>query len=122
MVLGRAPCRQPTFEIGYRATDFVQRRPVRHSHRDPLRIRTDPNRQGAIIATITPDTSVTVKQGPVVDKEKIVWYQVAANGTTGWVMAQYLEQAKAPAHLSAQTQAKMEPAGLKTICLPLLVG
>jgi cell wall-associated NlpC family hydrolase len=69
---------------------------VANTDGDPLRMRTAPNTGGDVISMLDPDTSVAIKQGPVTDKAGIVWYQVSANGQTGWVMAQYLAQAKGP--------------------------
>lgn len=63
---------------------------------DPLRVRNSANSKGDVIAKLAPDTSVAIKQGPLTDSDGITWYQVSANGVTGWAMAQYLSQAKAP--------------------------
>jgi cell wall-associated NlpC family hydrolase len=51
-------------------------------------------------------TSVAIKDGPKVDGENITWYQVSANGLTGWMMAQYLVQADAPAAPPAESAAQ----------------
>ncbi len=69
---------------------------VANTDSDPLRLRTDPSRQGNVLTMLAADTSVAIKLGPVTDKESIVWYQVSANSVTGWVMGQYLAQDKAP--------------------------
>ena len=70
---------------------------VANTDGDPLRVRSTAGTRGGVITTFTPSTSVAIKAGPVVDSEKTSWYQVSANGVTGWVMGQYLVQSKAPA-------------------------
>ncbi|MEO5952043.1 MAG: NlpC/P60 family protein [Chloroflexia bacterium] len=64
---------------------------------DPVRLRTEASRNGSVVAKFDEGTSVAIKDGPKVDSEGISWYQVSANGLTGWMMAQYLVQADAPA-------------------------
>jgi cell wall-associated NlpC family hydrolase len=74
---------------------------VANTDGDPLRVRSAASRSGSVITTLAPGASVVVKQGPQSDKENIAWYQISANGKTGWVMGQYLTQAKAPAEPAA---------------------
>jgi len=61
---------------------------VANTDGDPLRVRSAASSQGKVITTIEADTIVTVKQGPLTDTAGTVWYQVSANGITGWVMGQ----------------------------------
>jgi cell wall-associated NlpC family hydrolase len=87
---------------------------VANTDGDPLRVRSAAGTKGSVITTLSPGASVAIKAGPVVDSENITWYQVSANGVTGWAMGQYLVQSKAPAAPVAETkpaaQAKPEPA------------
>jgi cell wall-associated NlpC family hydrolase len=70
---------------------------VANTDGDQLRMRSKAGTMGGVITMLSPGASVAVKAGPVVDSEKISWYQISANGVTGWVMGQYLVQSKAPA-------------------------
>ena len=70
---------------------------VANTDGDPLRVRSIPGAGGKVIKTFAPGTVSAVKAGPVTDDDGTAWYQISANGTTGWVMAKYLVQAKAPA-------------------------
>ncbi len=79
---------------------------VSNTDGDYLRIRSDPSRKGSVLTTISPDTTLGVKKGPVVDSEKITWYQVTNGGVTGWAMAQYMAQAQAPVKVAAKIQPK----------------
>jgi peptidoglycan endopeptidase LytF len=63
---------------------------------DPVRLRTSPSRAGDVITMFYEGTSVAIKAGPQADADGLDWYQVSANGHTGWMMAQYLVQADAP--------------------------
>ncbi|HEX9989470.1 MAG TPA: SH3 domain-containing protein [Chloroflexia bacterium] len=74
---------------------------VANTDGDPLRVRAAANTSGGVIATLDAGATVAIKAGPVTDKSGTSWYQVSANGTTGWVMAQYLAQAKAPVQPAA---------------------
>jgi cell wall-associated NlpC family hydrolase len=74
---------------------------VANTDGDPLRVRSAANTSGSVITNLAPGTSVAIKAGPVTDKSGTSWYQVSGNGTTGWVMAQYLAQAKAPVQPAA---------------------
>ncbi len=78
---------------------------VANTDGDPLRVRASAGSGGSVVATLDANTLVTVKQGPTVDSDKVSWYQVSANGNTGWVMAQYLAQAQAPAAPAVVAQA-----------------
>ncbi len=69
---------------------------VANTDGDPLRMRSAASKDGKVITTLAPDTNVAIKQGPLTDTDKVVWYQVSANGVTGWVMGQYLVQSQAP--------------------------
>lgn len=66
---------------------------VANTNGDMLRVRSAPNTDGRVIARLNPGATVTIRSGPVTDKTDIAWYEVAASGTTGWVMAQYLAPA-----------------------------
>ncbi|MEA2574858.1 MAG: hypothetical protein QOH93_2156 [Chloroflexia bacterium] len=81
---------------------------VANTDGDPLRVRSASNRQGSVITKLAPDTVVAVKKGPVTDDEGIAWYQVSANGVTGWAMAQYLAQSQAVTEIApaARTETK----------------
>jgi cell wall-associated NlpC family hydrolase len=92
------PAQQP--QAAPRIVGFAK---VANTNGDHLRVRGAAN--GSVIAKFTPGTSVTVNQGPVVDNEGTTWYQVSANGVTGWAMGQYLTQAAAPAQPAAQAAA-----------------
>ena len=70
---------------------------VANTDGDTLRVRSTAGTNGGVITTFAPNASVVIKAGPVVDSAKVTWYQVSANGATGWVMGQYLVQSKAPA-------------------------
>ncbi len=75
---------------------------VANTDGDPIRVRSDAGRDAGVVTTLDADTVVAVKQGPVADKEGLYWYQVSANGITGWVMAQYLVQSEAPSKPTAE--------------------
>ncbi|HUP28109.1 MAG TPA: SH3 domain-containing protein, partial [Chloroflexia bacterium] len=77
---------------------------VANTDGDPLRIRTSPSTNGSVVTTFAPNTSVVIKAGPVSDSSKVVWYQISANGVTGWAMGQYLAQSKAPAAPAAEAK------------------
>lgn len=86
---------------------------VANTDGDPLRVRNSASSKGDVIAKLTPDTSVAIKQGPLTDSDGITWYQISANGVTGWAMAQYLSQAKAPD--AAVTNKPVEQAAQKPV-------
>ncbi|HKP51952.1 MAG TPA: NlpC/P60 family protein [Chloroflexia bacterium] len=75
---------------------------VANTDGDPLRMRSAASKDGKVITTLAPDTSVAIKQGPLTDADKVVWYQVSANGVTGWVMGQYLVQSQAPSKAATE--------------------
>ena len=77
---------------------------VANTDGDPLRVRSTAGTRGGVLTTLQPGASVAVKAGPVVDSEKITWYQISASGVTGWAMGQYLVQSKAPAAAVAETK------------------
>jgi cell wall-associated NlpC family hydrolase len=86
---------------------------VANTDGDPLRVRSTPGTDGKVLTMFNPNTVGAVKAGPVTDSAGTAWYQISANGKTGWVMAQYLVQSKAPAQEpaaekkpAAQEQAK----------------
>ncbi|HVG00855.1 MAG TPA: SH3 domain-containing C40 family peptidase [Chloroflexia bacterium] len=86
---------------------------VANTDGDPLRVRNAANRQGSVLSKLAPNTVVAVKKGPVTDDEGIAWYQVSANGVTGWAMAQYLVQSQASLDITAaklETKAETGPA------------
>lgn len=85
---------------------------VANTDGDPLRVRSAASSNGDVLTRLAPDTSVAIKQGPVTDSVGIAWYQISANGVTGWVMAQYLAQAKAPdvAAATEPTKQAQQPA------------
>lgn len=78
---------------------------VANTDGDPLRMRSAASKDGKVITTLAPDTNVAIKQGPLTDADKIVWYQVSANGVTGWVMGQYLVQSQAPSKAATEEKA-----------------
>lgn len=63
---------------------------VANTDGDMLRVRSAPNTDGRVIARLNPGATVTIRSGPVTDKADITWYEVTGQGTTGWVMSQYL--------------------------------
>jgi len=69
---------------------------VSNTNGDNLVVRTDAKRGASVVTKLKPNASVAIKKGPVTDGENITWYQITANGVTGWAMAQYLSQADAP--------------------------
>ena len=87
------PAKKTAAPAGPKLTGFAR---VGNSDGDPVRLRSDANSDGKVLAKFSPDTSVAIKQGPLVDASGTTWYQVSANGMTGWMMAQYLIQAAAP--------------------------
>lgn len=64
---------------------------VANTNGDMLRVRSEPSTDGRVISRLNPGATVTIKAGPVTNKADITWYEVTANGITGWVMAQYLD-------------------------------
>ena len=101
----------PTTPSGPRLEGFAR---VANTGGDPIRLRANPSRDGEIIAKFYEGTSVAIKVGPQVDAEGITWYQISAQGHTGWMMAQYLVQSDAPpaeappAEPAARTQAPVD--------------
>jgi cell wall-associated NlpC family hydrolase len=77
---------------------------VANTDGDPLRMRSAASKDGKVVTTLAADTIVAIKQGPLADANGTIWYQVSANGLTGWVMGQYLAQASAPAKPAAATK------------------
>ncbi len=69
---------------------------VANTDGDPLKMRSASSKDGKVITTLAADTTVAIKQGPLTDTDGITWYQVSANGVTGWVMGQYLTQSATP--------------------------
>lgn len=61
---------------------------------DPLRVRQTPAASAGVLTLLDPGTTVAVQAGPLTDSTGVLWYQIAAGGSTGWVMAQYLAQAE----------------------------
>ena len=83
---------------------------VGNSGGDSVRLRTDAYRDAGVITLFPEGTSVAIKSEPVTGPENVIWYQVSAQGLTGWMMAQYLVQADAPASAPAQPAATQAPA------------
>lgn len=75
---------------------------VANTDGDTLRLRKAPN--GAVVDNLAPNTVVVIKQGPVADSTRVLWYQISVDGVTGWAMGEYL--ASAPVPTSSQ-QAKV---------------
>jgi cell wall-associated NlpC family hydrolase len=69
---------------------------VAYTDGDMLRLRKSASGDGKVLDTIAPDVVVQVVKGPTKDGEGINWYQVKADGTTGWVMARYLAASAKP--------------------------
>lgn len=67
---------------------------VANTNGDPLRVRTQPNTDGRVVAKLDPGTVVSIDAGPVTDAVGIVWYQIRVRSISGWSMAQYLVQAQ----------------------------
>jgi cell wall-associated NlpC family hydrolase len=83
---------------------------VANSDGDPVRMRAAASRGGAIVAKFGPDSTLAVQEGPVTDDEGIVWYRVSAGGHSGWMMAEFLAQAEAPAPEAPAEQARTSAA------------
>jgi cell wall-associated NlpC family hydrolase len=81
---------------------------VANTDGDPLRVRSAASTDGKVLTTFKPETVAAVKAGPTTDDSGTVWYKVSANGVTGWAMAQYLVQSKAPVQEPAATKPKVE--------------
>jgi cell wall-associated NlpC family hydrolase len=77
---------------------------VANSDGDPVRMRSSAARNGAIVGKFGPNTTLAVQEGPVADAEGIAWYRVSAGGSTGWMMAEFLVQAEAPAPAAPVTE------------------
>lgn len=77
---------------------------VANTDGDPLRMRSIASKDGKVITTLAADTIVAIKQGPLTSADGTVWYQVSANGLTGWVMGQYLAQSSAPTKATTNTK------------------
>ena len=70
---------------------------VANSGGDPVRLRTGAYAEAGIITLLNEGTTVEVQSAPTTGPQNIIWYQVSAQGMTGWMMAQFLVQADAPA-------------------------
>jgi cell wall-associated NlpC family hydrolase len=81
---------------------------VANSDGDRVRLRSAAYRDAGVITLFAEGTSVAIKSAPVAGPESVIWYQVSAQGLTGWMMAQYLVQADAPASAPAQPAATPE--------------
>lgn len=82
---------------------------VGNSGGDSVRLRTDAYRDASVITLFPEGTSVAIKSAPVAGPQNVTWYQVSAQGLTGWMMAQYLVQADTPASAPAQPAATPVP-------------
>jgi uncharacterized protein YgiM (DUF1202 family) len=81
-------------QASYKSGSVAQ---VAGTNGDMLRVRSVPSTDGRIVTRLNPGAKVTLRSGPVTDKAGISWYEVTANGFTGWAMSQYLTLApKAP--------------------------
>ena len=83
---------------------------VANSDGDPVRMRTSASRGGTIIAKFGPNSVLAVHEGPVTDGEGIAWYRLSAGGKDGWMMAEFLVQAEAPAAPAAPAAQPAEEA------------
>ncbi|HET9494496.1 MAG TPA: SH3 domain-containing C40 family peptidase [Chloroflexia bacterium] len=104
-----APAQAPAAQqapAGPTLTGYVR---VANSDGDPVRMRASAARNGAIVAKFAPNSVLQVHEGPVADAEGIAWYRVSADGHSGWMMAEFLAQADAPAPAAAPA-APAEPA------------
>ena len=63
---------------------------VTNTDGDPLRVRSAPNAEATVITRLNPGATVTIRSGPVADKEGITWYEISTDGIDGWAMTQYL--------------------------------
>jgi cell wall-associated NlpC family hydrolase len=70
---------------------------VANSGGDPVRLRTAAYAEAGIITLFNEGTTVEVQSAPTTGPQNIIWYQVSAQRMTGWMMAQFLVQADAPA-------------------------
>jgi peptidoglycan DL-endopeptidase LytF len=77
---------------------------VANTSGDYLRVRSKANTKGSVITTISPGTTVAIKEGPLLDAQNIAWYHVSAGGVTGWVMGKYLAQGQAPAQAAKEQE------------------
>jgi cell wall-associated NlpC family hydrolase len=76
-------------------------------------MRAAAERNGAIIAKFSPNAVLTVHEGPVADSEGISWYRLSSDGQTGWMMAEFLVQADAPAP-AAPAEPAAQPAAAES--------
>jgi len=83
---------------------------VANSDGDPVRMRASAARDGAILAKFGPNSTLAVQEGPVTDSEGIAWYRLSAEGQSGWMMAEFLAQANAPAAPAAPAEPAAQPA------------
>ncbi len=88
---------------------------VSNTDGDPLRLRSSASQTGDVLKMLPANASVAIKSGPVTDKDNITWYQVTAQGTTGWAMAQYLAQDQSP---SDNVAAKAPQAPARSVAAP----
>jgi len=83
---------------------------VANTDGDSLRVRKDATSKASVLTTLSESTLVIVKKGPTVDSKNTAWYQVSADGVTGWAMGQYLMQAQAPQAKAVIAQPAAKPA------------
>jgi cell wall-associated NlpC family hydrolase len=105
-----APASAPAAQqapVGPSITGYAR---VANSDGDPVRMRAAASRGGAIVAKFGPDSTLAVQEGPVTDDEGIFWYRVSAGGHSGWMMAEFLAQAEAPAPEAPAEQARTSAA------------
>ena len=77
---------------------------VANTNGDPLRMRSIASTSGKVLTLLSPGAKVTIQSGPLTDDAGTSWYGVAAQGYTGWVMAQYLAQAGSSTDIAAKTE------------------
>ena len=102
-----------TGSTGAALTGVVQ---VGNSDGDAVRLRTAAYSEASVVTLFNEGTSVTIESAPVVGPQNVVWYEVSAQGLTGWMMAQYLVKPTAPAAAPAtQEAAQTSSAGSSSI-------
>lgn len=69
---------------------------VTNTDGDPIRVRQGAGTEFVQIATAYEGQTVSILEGPVIDKKGIRWFMLQAPGGTGWMMAEFLRGTVAP--------------------------
>jgi cell wall-associated NlpC family hydrolase len=83
---------------------------VANSDGDQVRMRQAAGSSAGVLALLGPGAPLAVKQGPVIDRDGVAWYQVSGETKTGWVMAKYLVQTNGPGPAKPAAAAPAQPA------------